>query len=313
MLTQLGWIYDSCLLLYRMAERQDPELFNSKLQQRQLAGLRKDFPEFATVYRRAQAGAVNRAEVNWNKYAHPREGKKPAGIPRLKGGRFRTIDIRTSSSKLLTFTRAGRPKLEIKGLPTIRLTGHRMPPKDEQPNKITITLKGRRILVRLGYPHELPTRKDPRRAANPLGADVGIAISIATSNGDTYRSPKEEKLTGQIKDAQRKLTGIISAAIATRKAGVRAVLNLPARPGAKPVGGWEYRRQTTAQLRLRPRLVQTGMVRNGLVPSRTGAGPMPLNRSSSFYPSHKGMGKIPLHSQMQDEHEGLRLGGFRKR
>ena len=190
-----------------------------------MAGLREDFPEFATVYRRTQAGAIDRAGVNWNRYAHPREGTKPAGIPRLKGNRFRTIDIKPSSDRLLTFTRAGRPKMKIKGLPAIRLTGHRQPPKDEQPNKITITLKGKRILVRLGYPHELSPRKDPRKATNPLGADVGIAISIATSNGDTYRSPNEEKLTGQIKNAQRKLTGIISAAIATGKAGVKAVLN----------------------------------------------------------------------------------------
>ena len=224
-LAQLGWIYDFCLLQYRMAEKQDPKLFSSKLQQRQLAGLRKDFPEFATVYRRAQAGAIDRAGINWNRYAHPREGKKPAGIPRLKGGRFRTIDIKTSSDRLLTFTRAGRPKLKIKGLPTIQLTGHRQPPRDEQPNRITITLKGRRILVRLGYRHELPPRTDPRKATNPLGADLGTALSIATSNGDAYRSPNEEKLTGQIKDAQRRLTKIISAGIATRKAGVRAILN----------------------------------------------------------------------------------------
>ena len=224
-LVQLGWIYDSCLLQYRMAERQDPELLNSNLQQKQLAELRKDFPEFATVYRRAQAGAIDRAGVNWNRYAHPREGTKPAGNPRLKGGRFRTIDIKPSSDQLLNFTRAGRPKLKIKGLPAIRLTGHRLPPKDEQPNKITITLKGKRIMVRLGYPHELPTRMDPRKAINPLGADVGIAISIATSNGDNYRSHNEEKITGQIRDTQQKLTGIISAAIATGKAGVKAVLN----------------------------------------------------------------------------------------
>ena len=224
-LAQLGHIYDSCLLQYRMAEHQDPELFNSNFQQKQLTKLRKDFPEFAKVYRRAQTGAIDRAGVNWDRYARPKKGKKPAGKPRMKENRFRTIDIKTSSDRLLTFTGTGRPKLEIKGLPTIRLTGHRQPPKDEQPNKITITLKGRRILVRLGYGHELPPRRDPRRATNPLGADLGTALSIATSNGDTYRSPNEEKLTGQIKDAQRKLTGIISAGIATRKAGVKAVLN----------------------------------------------------------------------------------------
>ena len=224
-LAQLGEIYDACLMQYRLAERQDPDLFNSNFQQIQLTQLRSDSPEFATVYRRAQAGTIDRAEVNWNRYAHPKEGTKATGMPRFKGNRFRTIDITTSGGNLLTFTRTGRPKLKIKGIPAIRLKGHRLTPQDEQPNKITITLKGRRILVRLGYKHELPGKSNPAKATNPVGVDLGIALSIATSSGDSYQSPNEAALTGQIKDAQQKLTRIISSAVATKRAGVRAVIN----------------------------------------------------------------------------------------
>ena len=224
-LAQLGSLYDACLLQYRAAENRDPNLFGPKIQQQQLTQARKQFPQLELLYRRAQAGAIDRAEVNWNRYAHPREGTKPAGNPRLKGDRFRTIDIKPSSDRLLTFTRKGRPKLEIKGLPTIRLKGHRQPPQDQQPRRITITLKDGRILVRMTYRHEIPERKDPEKAHNPLGVDLGVALPIATSNGDAYTSPNEAELNGQIKNAQRDLTRIITAAIATRRAGVRALLD----------------------------------------------------------------------------------------
>ena len=62
---------------------------------------------------------------------------------------------------------------------------------------------------------------DPRQATNPLGIDLGIALSIATSAGDTHVSPNEGRLDWQIRRSQRETSRIVSAAIATGRAGVR--------------------------------------------------------------------------------------------
>ena len=60
-LGQLAEIYNACLSQYRMAERQNPELFNRFLQGRQLTQLRTEMPEFSTVLRRAQETAIRQA------------------------------------------------------------------------------------------------------------------------------------------------------------------------------------------------------------------------------------------------------------
>ena len=115
--------------------------------------------------------------------------------------------------------------MKLKGLPTIRLRGSRTIPSDRQPVRITVTLKGCRIEVRLSYRFPIPERPDPSEAANPAGVDLGIALSMAVSNGDTYLSSNEASLTGQIRKAQRRTSKLVSAAIATGRAATRAVLD----------------------------------------------------------------------------------------
>ena len=88
-LDQLAEIYNTCLSQYRMAERQDPDLFNRFLQGRQLTQFRAEMPEFSTVLRRAQETTVKQAHTSWMRYR--RDPK--AGRPRFKPTRFRTIGV----------------------------------------------------------------------------------------------------------------------------------------------------------------------------------------------------------------------------
>ena len=220
-LAQLGELYDACLYQHRLAEHREPKHFNEFRQKKELTQLRADFPEFDGVFRRAQATTIKRANTNWARYR-----KNPsAGRPRYKGCRYRTLEVDSPGGRPITFTKYGHPVLHLKGLPTTRLRGPRETPKDSQPTRITVTLKGRRVLVRLGYRHELPESQDPTRATNALGIDVGIALTIATSSGDAYTSPNQEKLDRRIRTAQQTLSRAISASVATGRAGFRAVLD----------------------------------------------------------------------------------------
>ena len=220
-LAQLAELYDACILQYRLAERDHPDHFNRFRQERELTGLRKSIPEFNQTLRRAQASVIKRADINWRRYRQ----EDNAGRPRFKRGRFRTIEVDSPQNTPIRFTEGGCPVLRLKGLPTIRLRGSRKIPSDRQPVKTTITLKGKRIEVRLSYKHPIPEMLNPKEARNPLGIDLGAALSIATSGGDTYVSPNEGKLDRQIRTAQQRLSQVTSAAIATGRAGMRAVLD----------------------------------------------------------------------------------------
>ena len=224
-LEQLGELYDACITQYRLAETRDPDLFGKNLQDNQLTQARADIPGLKDLHRRVQMETIKRAAKAWDRYARPKPGTEKAGRPRFKSGRYRTLGMENPPGQAISLTRKGRPVLRIKGLPAVRLAGHRAPPADRQPVRITITLKGRRILVRLSYNETVPERKDPRKAGKALGIDLGIALTVSTSAGLDYTSPGERKLHMQIKNAQRKLQRITAAAIARRLAGVRATVD----------------------------------------------------------------------------------------
>ena len=109
--------------------------------------------------------------------------------------------------------------------PAIRLRTTQEIPTDRQPVAVRITLKGKRVSVWLSYRFPIPATSDPEEATKPLGIDLGIALSVATSGGTAYRSPRQEYLERQEVKARRKLSRVISAAMATGRAGYRAVLD----------------------------------------------------------------------------------------
>ena len=60
---------------------------------------------------------------------------------------------------------------------------------------------------------------------NPLGIDLGVALTVAASNGLTYTSPNEQHLTGQIKLVQKELSKHTAAAMRLKLCGFKAVLD----------------------------------------------------------------------------------------
>ena len=195
---------------------------------KELTPLRREDPDYWNILRNVSDGTLQRAIVNHLRHTAPTEGVKPAGKPRRKSAeRFRTLTISSPENPIIFPTKnLGLPKLKIKGLPAIRIKSSQIVPMDQQPSTVHITLKGGQIHVRLGYdqpPH--PGLKPKEEVQTALGLDLGIALTVATSTGDTYLSPNEQYLAGQIRSAQQRLQKAIAAAIRLGHCGFRAILD----------------------------------------------------------------------------------------
>ena len=194
---------------------------------KELTPLRREDPDYRNILLNVSDGTIQRAIVNHLRHAAPTEGVKPAGKPRWKSAeRFRTLTILSPDSRVIFLSKhLGKPKLKIKGLPAIRIKSSQILPNDRQPSTIHITLKGGKIHLRFVYdqpPHPRLTLKSEVQTA--LGLDLGIALTIATSTGDTYLSPNEQQLAAQIRAAQQRLQRAIAAAIRLGHCGFKAVL-----------------------------------------------------------------------------------------
>ena len=193
-----------------------------------LTSLRRENPDYRNILLNVSDGTIQRAIVNHLRHTAPAEGAKPAGKPRRKSAeRFRTLTIPSPENRVIFPTKnLGKPKLKIKGLPAIRIKSSRIVPMDRQPSTVHITLKGGQIHLRLVYdqtPH--PTLKPKDKVQTALGLDLGVALTIASSTGETYLSPNEQNLTGQIRAAQQRLQKSIAAGIRLGHCGFRAVLD----------------------------------------------------------------------------------------
>ena len=220
-LEQLRLLHNACLQQYQAAEaNHDPKRFDRYSQQKELTQLRAEDPAFSKEFRRLQDNVIHNVAVSWKRYTSGDSGK-----PRYKTGRYRTIALDSPQAKVIRFTDRGNAVLQIGSLPAVRLLSTQEIPQDQQPVAIRITLKGRQIAVRLSYRFEVPESTDPTDAVNPVGVDLGIALAIATSSGQAYRSPKQEHLERQVKKARRELSRIIAAAMATGRAGYVAVVD----------------------------------------------------------------------------------------
>ena len=193
-----------------------------------LTSLRRENPDYWNILRNVSDGTLQRAIVNHLRHTAPAEGVKPAGKPRRKSAeRFRTLTISSPDNRIIFPTKnLGLPKLKIKGLPAIRIKSSQIVPMDQQPSTIHITLKGGKIHLRLVYDQAQHPRLKPKdKVHTALGLDLGIALTVAASTGDTYLSPNEQYLAGQIRAAQQRLQRTIAAAIRLGHCGFRAVLD----------------------------------------------------------------------------------------
>ena len=221
LLDQLRELHNACLCQYHLAEKRgETGRFNAKSQQKELTVLRATSPEHNQVLRRLQDNVIRHVENQWQQY---RKGKR--GKPSYKSSRYRTIALDSPKSRVVFTAASGKVTLKIRSLPTMRLLTSQEIPPDRQPKTVRITLKGKRLSVRLGYEYEVPEKADPADATNAVGVDVGIALAVARSTGQAYRSPRQANLEGQERKARRKLNQVIAAAMATGRAGFRAVLD----------------------------------------------------------------------------------------
>ena len=76
-LSLLAEIHDGCLYLFRLTERQDPDRYNNCSLQQELKQLRAEIPEFASLSRKLQEGAVKRAAASWSRYKKDRKAGQP--------------------------------------------------------------------------------------------------------------------------------------------------------------------------------------------------------------------------------------------
>ena len=194
--------------------------------EKQLTQVRGEYPEFNSVHRRLSIATLKRAVLAWDRHVGHQKGREPAGKPRYKTSeRFRTIAIESPTNPIVRSTQAGQPYLCIKGLPSIKLEGHREILADRQPSAAIITLKSREISIRLTYQDEPYPKPAPvEELGSPIGVDLGVIHAMATPNGLLYTSPNEERLRREIRDAQKKLSRKISAAIRLGVAASRASL-----------------------------------------------------------------------------------------
>ena len=195
---------------------------------KEVTSLRRDNPEYRNTLLNLSDGTLQRAIVNHLRHAAPTEGTKQAGKPRWKSPeRFRTLSILSPDNRVIFPTKnLGKPKLKIKGLPSIRIRSSQSIPIDQQPSTVHISLKGGRIHLRLVYDQpKHPSLKTKDKVQTALGLDMGVALTVAASTGDTYLSPNEQHLTGQIRAAQQRLQKSIAAGIRLGHCGFKAVLD----------------------------------------------------------------------------------------
>ena len=220
----LEYAHQNCTSL----ELQDLEL--------QLTKVRQEYPEFNRVHRKLSITTLKRAITAWEGHTNPRKGTK-GKTRQKKPERFRTIALDSPVHPIIrSSVQAGNPYLCIKGLPNLRIITHRELPEDQQPSRVSITLRRRRISIRLTYRQPpYPKPKPVRELRKTRGIDLGVAVTAMTSSGTAYTSPNEDRLNQKIKEAQQTLARKRNAAIRLPRplAGLRSQQGTPGRQPPK--------------------------------------------------------------------------------
>lgn len=193
-------------------------------QSKALTALRAESPEWKDQNRRLAAGTLWRVELAFQAFFRRMNAGERAGYPRLKGPRrFRTLEVRGTLPSAVT-VRPGRglALVRVKGLPTLelRLKDRELPPV-AQLKTLTITRKGNRCLVSLGFAEQ----KEPLPATGrAVGLDMRLGIArVVTSDGAAW--PARETDVAATRRLHRKLARAKRGSRNRAKA-VRALSNL---------------------------------------------------------------------------------------
>ena len=153
-------------------------------QSRELTGIRADDPAWAGQDRRMAVATLQRLERAYQRfYANLKAGVPvaKAGRPRFKPRhRFRTLEIYSGANRYLREYSPGRYRLQIKGVPALRIQPNR-PLPEGQPETIRIVRKARRVEVHLCYMTESPEK--PEASGQGVGLDVGVSARVADDRG----------------------------------------------------------------------------------------------------------------------------------
>lgn len=173
-------------------------------QSREVTALRAERPEWKDQNRRLAMGTLWRVEKAFQAFFRRVNAGETPGYPRLKSpSRFRTLETRgVPPGAFKADPDRDRLYLRLKGLPSlaIPLKGRALPPAS-QLKTITITRKGHRCIVSLGY-------KEERDQLPPTGCAIGLdmRLSVArvvTSAGEAW--PTRVVDNARVKRLHRKI------------------------------------------------------------------------------------------------------------
>ena len=119
----------------------------------QLTKVRQEYPEFNRVHRKLSITTLIEGGNRPGGTHQPQGRNNPQGKPRQKKTEM-VSDHRTglpSTPNHPPQQRPGNPYLCIKGLPNLRIITHRDLPEDQQPSRVSITLRRHRISIKLTY------------------------------------------------------------------------------------------------------------------------------------------------------------------
>ena len=163
--------------------------------------LREKHPVWEGQDRRLGTDTQKRVDKSFARWRKNRKEGLRGGKPRFKGrGRFRTLEIYAGANRYLREDGPGRHRLQIKGLPSIKVrhTGRRELPEG-QPNVIRIVRRARRVEVQLCYMVDFPAA--PPATGKVVGLDRGIINRVMTSDG--IATPKRVRDTGVVRRQKR--------------------------------------------------------------------------------------------------------------
>ncbi len=177
---------------------------NYNSQSREVTALRAERPEWKDQNRRLAMGTLWRVEKAFQAFFRRVNAGETPGYPRLKSpSRFRTLETRgIPPGAIRADPERDRLYLRLKGLPllTLPLKG-RAVPDSSQLKTITITRKGNRCIVSLGFMEEREPMPPTGRA---IGLDMRLSIArVVTSDGEAW--PTRVMDSARVKRLHRKI------------------------------------------------------------------------------------------------------------
>ena len=202
-LRQCAVLYNAALEEWRTAYKQARVGRTYHDQVKEFTLVRQDDPDvWGMLHSQIGRGVLQRLDRARKAFFRRVKSGDTPGYPRFKSGRrWNTIELAETSTGMVK--ESGRHYLvKVKGLPVIRLSRKRELPDAKCLKRLSITRRGRRLLVNLTY--ELTAVDKTAQGDRVIGLDLGITDRIALSNGE--RIPRRAKPTVRIERAQKRLS-----------------------------------------------------------------------------------------------------------